>query len=88
MTEILNTLLNKNTSNIVIGYLIDPPVLPYLDELLTRTLRISEDPDWCYNRYFVSYADRYKHKGMAKIYFTNKHTEEWNVRIIMLYVPD
>jgi hypothetical protein len=37
MDHILSSYLSKNTTGVIIGYLTDPPSLPYLKELLYRT---------------------------------------------------
>ncbi len=36
---------SKNTTSIIINYLTDPPILPYLEELQYRTRCVYRDPD-------------------------------------------
>ncbi len=49
---------NKNVSSVVIDYLTDPPVLPYLEELIARTCVIHNDLIRC-----TYYSDFYFHYG-------------------------
>jgi hypothetical protein len=75
MTElvvIFDRLLNKNTVGIVIGYLTDPPALPYLKELRRRTFGIYNDKDWCYEKYYVNSITEDKQRIKAKIRFYNR----------------
>ncbi len=45
--------LFRSVSKIMIDYLTDPPVLPYLVELDKITRNIRNDEDWCYDNYYV-----------------------------------
>ncbi len=51
--EIIDTGLVKNIRGIIINYLTDPPILPYIDELRLKTELISRDNDWCYVNYYI-----------------------------------
>ncbi len=51
--ELLLKYLNKNVYNIIIDYLTDLPILPYIDELHRETELISHDNDWCYLNYYI-----------------------------------
>ncbi len=62
LSELLSShYLSKNITSIIIDYLTDPPVLPYLEELQYRTRCVCKDPDWYYNNYSVNNRNRGKH---------------------------
>ncbi len=54
---VFETGLNKNTTSIIIGYLTDPPPLPYLQELVRRTWIILDDLNVC-----IYYSNHYFHR--------------------------
>ncbi len=52
---IKNTTLNRNVSTLIESYLLDPPVLPFLEELYNSTNWIADLPYyWYYEKYRVS----------------------------------
>ncbi len=68
-----NSTHNKNVSSIIIGYLTDPPKLPFINELHRATQSmLNDDLFWNYAHYFVDKSDSTKNYGKQKIY-RNKH---------------
>ncbi len=60
LSRYLSELLSKNTTGLIIGYLMDPPELPYLKELENRTRFILKDNDYCYSNHYIR-------KGLSNI---------------------
>ncbi len=53
-TEIIkNSTNNKNVSTLIVEYLTDLPILPFLDELIEYMILISTDSDWNYENYYI-----------------------------------
>ncbi len=54
-TILLDTNLNKNVKNIIIDYLTDPPVLPFIGELIYNTASIFDDVQrfWFYTNSYT-----------------------------------
>ncbi len=83
----LTTNLSKNTIGIIIGYLTDPPVLPYLVELQNRTSWIYNNSDWFYDNYYICSIDSYLERVRGKSHITmlgNTTTSWWWAGIKML----
>ncbi len=56
LSELLSAVLVKNTANVIIDYLTDPPVLPFVDELTCKTRYIQWQTEdlICYSTYYNS----------------------------------
>ncbi len=68
--------LSKNTSGIIIGYLTDPPPLPFVEELTFKTAYIKRytDTQWYYDRYYRDQVYLNFSNKIIKIY---RNLEEW-----------
>jgi hypothetical protein len=75
---ITETCLNKNTIGVIIGYLTDPPVLPYLKELIDKTRDIYKDFEVCvyYSDYYLAHGQKSTQGGKVWIY---KPSKRWSV---------
>ncbi len=65
LSELLSTqFLSKNTTSIIIGYLTDPPKLPYLDHLVKITFMIYSDTNirYSYQNYYITINSKSYHK--------------------------
>ncbi len=70
-TLLKNTNLSKNTTSIIIGYLTDPPRLPYLHQLIytTRNIRSDVDTFYSYENYYFDLLNKRRHDDITgKIY--------------------
>jgi hypothetical protein len=56
MEALLSSMLSRNTTSIIIGYLTDLPHLPFIFQLQNKTLSIHEDTSqfWFYRTYFTN----------------------------------
>jgi hypothetical protein len=72
--------LGRNVSSIIIGYITDPPVLPFLDELYGETLYVFYDTCtyWSYDNFYIEIIDNRYFKGKLKIRYDRY--DKWCVR--------
>jgi hypothetical protein len=73
LSELLSTVLVKNTANVIVDYLTDPPVLPFIDELMDKTQNIEWRNDECmyYSTYYISTYGYGIRRAISKIHYLN-----------------
>ncbi len=77
LSELLSNVLVKNTTNMIVDYLTDPPVLPFINELILKTIYLRlNDTIVCYSNYYIIMGDKFGRR--LKIF---RSGAEWEVRV-------
>ncbi len=79
MNEILSNFLSRNTSSVIIGYLTDPPPLPYLKDLLHKTRFISYCDDYIFYINYWYWPCDFITKVYNKKYAIKRDKTDWRI---------
>ncbi len=80
--ELLNAGLSKNVNSVIIGYLTEPPILPFLLELcdMTRDIQQFSNIDWYYSKYFHYFYENNKRDKVSRVVKIRRKGNYWFLR--------